>query len=271
MEAIQSNIIDFSKIIGHLELKGKILDVLSSGLKDDPVREAYLKSIDFHSIRGIMIYSPPGLGKTETLRAIERSLKDHPLIEAKYHQCSEFQGTTGKNSKLIENVFELARSTKKKTYVMLLDEIDSIFMKKRGMLNVAERTNALLSEMDGMKDSSKIVIIATTNRIGNIEEAMMSRFRDLVQLQPPNEEERKEFILKYISPIIYDKQFDMNIMVRDTEGYTGRNFKDIGMKMIDIYSRTNKPVSLQSLLVEVGKYRNRAGLIKNNIETEKGE
>jgi len=264
----QLKAINFNNIIGQNEAKDKILTALSAGLKPNEIRDAYLKSIGMKAIRGIMLYGVPGVGKTETLRALELSLKDNPLIECEYVPCSAFQGGVGTNAEKIAAVFDRARSTKKNMFVMLLDEIDSIFMKKRGMLNVAERTNALQSEMDGMKDSSNIIIIATTNRIANIEDAMLSRFRDIVELYPPNDDERLQFIEKYIKPIPFTLPFDSSIMARDTKGFTGRNFRDIGLKMIDKYSQTNKPVDSHDLIKEVNKYAQRAGHLKNLMMKE---
>jgi len=265
------NIIDFSQIIGHIEVKERVLSVLAACVSGDKEREEYLKRIGAHNSKGILLYSKPGLGKTEVLRAIERSLKNHPLIEAEYLPGSLFQGTAGKNSKMIESTFDRARKTKKMVFLMLLDEIDSIMMKKRGMLNVSERTNALLAEMDGMKDSSNIVIIATTNRIKNIEDAVLSRFKTFITLQAPEEPERLEFISKFISPIKFDKPYDEAILARDTKGFTGRNFRDIGSYLIDIQAITHAPVPTSTLIIEVNKYMARAAVVRNTIDMEDGD
>ena len=262
--------INFDGIIGHEDLKQEILYAVLGKLSDDAESKEYLKSIDYHATEGILIYGLPGLGKSDILRAIEKSLRNHPDIDCKVIDCSEFQGNVGTNAPKINAVFEAARNTKKKVCVVLIDELDSVMMKKKGHLNVAERTNAMQSNMDGIKDSSKIIVIATTNRINNMETASISRFT-LITLQLPTLNERIEFIKKYIQPILTDKPINPETMANITEGFTGRMFRDLGIKLNRIRFITKKPVSSDVITREISKYMSVASRnIKQTNEDEDG-
>lgn len=136
---------------------------------------------------------------------------------------------------------------------MLVDEIDSVLRKKRGLLNDAERTNAMQTNMDGMKDSSKIIMIATTNSIDSMEDASVSRFV-VIQLGLPTTEERKEFIKRYIQPIPSEKPIIIDAIVQYTDGFTGRQFRDIGKNLNRIRATTKKPITNMDITKQILKY-----------------
>src|SRR3972149_7373425 len=126
-------------------------------------------------------------------------------------------------------------------------------MKKRGHINVAERTNAMQSNMDGMKDSSNIVIIGSTNHIDGMEDASISRFT-VINLGLPTPYEREQFIKKFIVPIPMEGSINIDVIVKYTDGFTGRQFRDIGMKLNRIRATKHKPIDNKVLLKEVSKF-----------------
>jgi len=257
--------INFDGIIGHEDLKQEILYAVLGKLNEDEESKAYLASIDDHATTGILLYGLPGVGKSNIMRAIEKSLINHPDIDCMSLDCSEFQGNVGTNAKIINERFDSARATKKRVCILLIDEIDSVLMKKRGHINVAERTNAMQTNMDGMKDSSKIIIIGATNHIDGMEDASISRFV-VINLGLPTSTERKAFIEKFILPIPMEKDINIDVMVKYTEGFTGRNFRDIGMKLNRIRAINKKPVSIIDLLKEITKFMSSSQRNNNRVE-----
>jgi len=265
--------INFDEIIGHDDLKEEIILAISGKLCQSERSKEYLKSIDDHATTGILMEGRPGTGKSNILRAVEKSLINHPDVDCKYISCGDFQGQVGKNAQMIDDVFEEARSTPKKCYVMLIDEIDSILRKKRGLLNDAERTNAMQTNMDGMKDSSKIIIIATTNCIDSMEEASVSRFITM-SLDYPTTEERKLFIKRYISVIPMSEDINIDMLANCTVGFSGRQFRDIGKKLNRIADTTKQPISKDRMNTELGKYsrivgRNIKKMLEDNEQQSK--
>lgn len=238
--------INFDGIIGHQPLKNAILYAVSAKLISSDRSKQLMKSIDHHSVKAILIYGLPGLGKSDILRAVGESVKDNPDIDCKYMSCSDFQGQAGKNAAQIDAVFDEARKTPKKICIMLIDEIDSVMRKKRGLLNDAERTNAMQSNMDGVKDSSKIIIIATTNRVNGMEKASISRFKR-IDLELPSLEERKQMIEKFILPIPMEAPLNIELMAKYTDGFSGRNFRDMCLDLNEIVEVTKKPICMEIL------------------------
>lgn len=258
--------INFDGIIGHEDLKEEILLAIAGKLCEDEQSKAYLESIDDHAVTGILLDGLPGVGKSSILRAIEKSLKNHPEVDCKSLDCSDFQGGVGTNAKRINETFEEARNTKKECCVILVDEIDSVMRKKRGLLNDAERTNAMQTNMDGMKDSSKIIMIVTTNDIGSMEDASISRF-SVIRLGLPGERERKALIEKFILPIPMETPLNIDIVARYTEGLTGRNFRDIGKNLSRKRAINKKPISLKDLTLMISKFAHSSKRLLN-IEDE---
>lgn len=259
--------INFDGIIGHEDLKQAILYKVKAKLVTSERSKLYRESIKYHATSGILIYGLPGVGKSDVLRQIAESVRDHPDIDCKEMSCSDFQGNVGTNAKMIDDVFDAARSTRKKCCIMLIDEIDSVMMKKKGHLNVAERTNAMQSNMDGMQDSSKLIIIATTNRINGMEEASISRFTR-INLELPTSDERKEFIKRYILAIPMEKEPNIDVIVKYTEGFSGRMFRDLGLKLDDIEVVDNKPISYSVLIREISKYMTQAGRNQKRMQED---
>lgn len=257
--------INFDGIIGHDDLKEEILLAVLGKLNNDERSKAYLASIDDHATTGILLYGLPGVGKSNIMRSIEKSLINHPDIDCISLDCSEFQGNVGTNAKIINERFEEARNTKKLCCILLIDEIDSVLMKKRGHINVAERTNAMQSNMDGMKDSSKIIIIGATNHIDGMEDASISRFT-VINLGLPTSTEREDFIRRYILPIPMESVLNTETIVKYTDGFTGRNFRDIGMKLNRIVSTTKKPIDNKVLLKEISKFMSASQRNKNRLD-----
>jgi AAA+ superfamily predicted ATPase len=259
--------INFEGIIGHAELKQEILYSIIAKLKDNAASKAYLKSIDDHATTGILIYGLPGLGKSDILRMVGESVKGHPDIDCEYMSCSDFQGNVGTNASKIDEIFDRARNTKKKVCIMLIDEIDSVMMKKKGHLNVAERTNAMQSNMDGVNDSSKIVVIATTNRINGMEHASISRFT-LITLKLPSREERIEFVKRFLNPIPFESPLLIEKIAEITDGFTGRMFRDIGKKLDRIRIITDKPITAMELTNQLMTYVSVASRNRNTTNDD---
>lgn len=245
--------INFDGIIGHEDLKQEIILAIAGKLCEDEESKKYLASIDDHAVTGILLNGLPGTGKSSILRAIEKSLKDHPDVDCKSMDCSAFQGGVGTNATLINDTFEKARKTKKPCCVLLVDELDSVMRKKRGLLNDAERTNAMQTNMDGMKDSSKIIMIATTNSIDEMEDASKSRFV-IITLGLPSEEERRVFIQKFIGTIPAETPINIDVIAKYTEGFTGRQFRDIGKNLSRMRAIKKKPINNKDITMEIFKY-----------------
>jgi ribosome biogenesis ATPase len=174
---------------------------------------------------GILLYGPPGCGKTLLAKAIAHesganfiSVKGPELLD-KY---------VGESERAVRTVFERARCSS--PCVVFFDELDSLVPKRGsdggGGGGVSERVvNQLLTEMDGLDARRSVFIIAATNRPELIDPAMLrpGRLDKLLYVPLPTPEDRVS-ILKALSSNIAladDVDFEVIGMSTRANGYSG--------------------------------------------------
>jgi cell division protease FtsH len=160
--------ISFNDIAGNLELKESIKELVD-----------FLKSPDKYSKydarmpRGVILYGPPGTGKTLMAKALASEAKV-PFYAV---NGSEFvQVYVGIGAGRIRDLFKKAREKGKA--VIFIDEIDAIGKKRDGKLDGGsderdQTLNALLAEMSGFNQNEGIIVLAATNRMDVLDEALL--------------------------------------------------------------------------------------------------
>ena len=178
--------------------------------------------------KGALLTGVPGTGKTLLARAISGE-SSVPFIQCSGSSFVELY--VGLGAKRVRQMFELAR--KKQPCIIFIDEIDAIG-KKRSMDNFSvsderEQTiNQLLTEMDGFNKDTEIVVIAATNRVDILDEALLrpGRFDRKIQVSLPDVYGR-EAILKVHCK---DKRLEDDVSIRDiakqTAGFTGADLEN---------------------------------------------
>ena len=178
--------------------------------------------------KGALLTGVPGTGKTLLARAISGE-SSVPFIQCSGSSFVELY--VGLGAKRVREMFELAR--KKQPCIIFIDEIDAIG-KKRSMDNFSvsderEQTiNQLLTEMDGFNKDTEIVVIAATNRVDILDEALLrpGRFDRKIQVSLPDVYGR-EAILKVHCK---DKRLEDDVSIRDiakqTAGFTGADLEN---------------------------------------------
>lgn len=150
------------------------------------IPDKILKNLGINHVRGLMLYGAPGCGKTLIARQIGKILNcEEPKIVSGPSLLSSYQGQSEKNVRdLFENAFLDKQG--KKLHLIILDEFDAI-SRKRGTLNdsgLSDRlVNQFLSMIDGPESLNNILLIAMTNRIELIDEAMLRPGRFEVQIE----------------------------------------------------------------------------------------
>lgn len=182
-------------------------------------------SILVQAPKGVLLYGPPGCGKTMLAKALAResganflSIRLSVILDKWY----------GESNKIIDAIFSLAR--KLQPCIIFIDEIDS-FLRKRESSD-HEITSSIKSEFmilwDGLLNSGRILVLGATNRPNDIDEAFLRRMPKRFQVSKPNEFQRENILLKLLQHSVLDKHnFDMEKIVDITEGFSGSDLKEL--------------------------------------------
>lgn len=179
--------------------------------------------------KGALLTGKPGTGKTLLARAIagESSV---PFIQCSGSSFVEM--FVGVGAKRVRDVFELARQNQ--PCIIFIDEIDAIG-KKRSMNGFAanderEQTiNQLLTEMDGFDNESQIVVIAATNRVDILDEALLrpGRFDRKIQVSLPDVHGREKILGVHTRDKKLDKDVSLKSIAKQTTGFSGADLANL--------------------------------------------
>ncbi len=177
---------------------------------------------------GILLFGPPGTGKTMLMRALARTMR-YNFIEVK---CSQILSMWyGESEKNISEVFSNARKTA--PTILFFDEIDAVG-KKRSEAGTDEVTprvlTALLQEMDGaVKSKANVIVIGATNVPNKLDPALLrpGRFDKIIYMHLPEIEGRKKIFEVSMgrTPVAGDVDFDL--LARKTERFSGADIKNV--------------------------------------------
>lgn len=158
--------------------------------------EAALQAVGVAPTRSLLIYGPPGSGKTVTAHHIAARL-DLPLVTARIDGLiSSFLGTTARN---IANLFDFAN---RYACVLLLDEFDALAKLRDDPQEIGEIkrvVNTLLQNLDQRRGFG--ITIAITNHDRLLDPAVWRRFETHLQLGEPDEGARQRLIARFLQPI----------------------------------------------------------------------
>ncbi|MCX8150666.1 MAG: CDC48 family AAA ATPase [Candidatus Bathyarchaeota archaeon] len=178
--------------------------------------------------KGILLYGPPGCGKTLLARAVATE-SDANFISIKGPEV--FSKWVGESEKAIREVFRKARMAA--PAVIFFDEIDSLTPQRgsaTGDSGVSERViSQLLTEMDGILSLQDIVVIAATNRPNLIDPAILrpGRFDRLIYVPEPDEQSRLQILKLYTANMPLAKDVDLNQIVLATKYYSGADLENL--------------------------------------------
>ncbi len=205
--------ITFKDVAGINEVKEELSEIVDFLKNPNKYRNFGIKLP-----KGVLLVGPPGVGKTMIAKAVAGEAN----VPFFYQSGSSFvQIYVGIGAKRVRELFAYAK--KYAPSIIFIDEIDAVG-KARGNYRNDEREstlNQLLSEMDGFEDSSGVIVVAATNKIEVLDEALLrsGRFDRRVFVSLPDKEERIAIINIYLK----DKKHKVNIKnISDiTVGFSG--------------------------------------------------
>jgi cell division protease FtsH len=190
----------------------------------DPAR---FRSLGARVPRGILLYGPPGTGKTMLARAVatEAGVPFH------HASGSDFvEKYVGMGARRVRDLFAQARKLGRG--VVFIDEFDALGKARGGTNSHEEREqtlNQLLVELDGFGTSEDIVVIAATNRIDVLDEAVLrpGRFSRKVHVSLPDVAGRRAILDVHARGKPLSADIDLDQLARKTYGFSGAQLADL--------------------------------------------
>ncbi|MCD7457058.1 AAA ATPase cdc48 [Datura stramonium] len=186
-----------------------------------PLRHPQLfKCIGVKPPKGILLYGPPGSGKTTIARAVANETGAFFLIINGPEIMSKMAGESEGN---LRKVFDEAQ--KNAPSIIFIDEIDSIAPKREKTHGEVERriVSQLLTLMDGLKSRAHVIVMAATNRPNSIDPALrrFGRFDREIDIGVPDEVGRLEILRVHTKNMKLGEDVDLERVARDTHGHVG--------------------------------------------------
>ncbi|SCW00055.1 LAFE_0B08460g1_1 [Lachancea fermentati] len=175
--------------------------------------------------RGVLLYGPPGCGKTMIAKALA---KESGANFISIRMSSIMDKWYGESNKIVDAIFSLAN--KIQPCIIFIDEIDS-FLRERASSD-HEVTAMLKAEFmtlwDGLTSNGRIMILGATNRMTDIDSAFLRRLSKRFPIPLPTEDERRKILLVLLKDTALDKRdFDLDYLVSATRGMSGSDLKEL--------------------------------------------
>jgi transitional endoplasmic reticulum ATPase len=235
-----------------------------------PLRHpALFKTLGVKPPKGVLMYGPPGSGKTLIARAVANETGAFFFLINGPEIMSKMAGDSENN---LRKAFDEAE--KNAPAIIFIDEIDSIAPKRDKVSGEVEKriVSQLLTLMDGIKSRGQVIVIAATNRPNTIDPALrrFGRFDREIDIGVPDEVGRIEILRIHTKNMKVDEEVDITVIAKDTHGYVGADLAQLcseaalqcireKMDLIDMDSETIDAAILESMAVTQEHFKHALG------------
>ncbi|MBN2127181.1 MAG: CDC48 family AAA ATPase [Candidatus Diapherotrites archaeon] len=188
--------------------------------------------------KGVLLHGPPGTGKTLLAKAVANETNAHFIPITSTEMLGKY---VGEAEERIRKVFSDAEENAPS--IIFFDEIDAIAPKRDEIVGEVEKrvVTQILSSMDGMKARGNVIVIAATNRINSLDEALRrpGRFDREIEIGVPDKKGRKEVLQIHSRGMPLAKDIDLDYFASITHGFVGADLealtKEAAMKALRRY------------------------------------
>lgn len=177
--------------------------------------------------KGILLFGPPGTGKTMLAKALATEANASFVNVSMSTITSKWFGEDEKN---VRALFSLA--AKVSPTIIFIDEVDSMLgQRSRVGEHEAMRKikNEFMAHWDGLlsKSTERVLVLAATNRPFDLDEAIIRRFQRRIMVGLPNAESRERILRTLLAKEKLEEGFDFKELAIMTDGYTGSDLKNL--------------------------------------------
>lgn len=232
--------VKFSDVAGIDEVKDELKELV-----DYIQNSSKYAAMGAHAPKGVILYGPPGTGKTLIAKAVAGEANCNFFATS----GSAFEDMlVGVGAKRVRDLFAKAR--KNKPSIIFIDEIDSVASKRgkndvMGGSGIADQTiNQLLAEMDGFASDAGVIVIAATNRLDVLDEAILrpGRFDRQIQVTLPDIKGREAILKIHSKNKNISSEVNLLDVARRTPGFSGAQLENVLNEAAILAVRKNKIV-----------------------------
>ena len=181
--------------------------------------------------RGILLYGPPGCGKTILAAATANELDGYFINVDGSSMMSKWLGEAEKN---VSRLFKMAHSYAQregKPVILFIDELDSLLGERTNEIGGEVRSrNQFLTEMDGINGKgkdTKLYVIGATNKPWSLDHPFLRRFQKRIYVSLPSVEAREKLFTLYANQLKLDSKVRLHTLASIFDGYSASDIKDI--------------------------------------------
>lgn len=268
MEVQERPQVTFKDVGGLHEQIRELREVVELPLK----RPDLFSKLGIEPPKGILLYGPPGCGKTLLAKAVAGESSATFIRLAASELAQKF---VGEGARVVREVFKLAR--RKAPSIVFIDEIDAIAAKRVDVGTSGEREihrtlSQLLVELDGFDPLDKVKVIAATNRIDVLDPAILrpGRFDRLIHVPPPDLKGRHEIFKIHTSRMALSADVDLWELAKATEGLCGADIKAICTEAgYSALRRGVEVVEMRDFLEAIRRYLSSRGTSRQEPEVHR--
>jgi len=202
---------DFEDVGGMGDLKSRLRETVIDPLENPEDYDEYGLDV----LNGLLLYGPPGCGKTHLAGALAGELGHGFLEVTPADLTSKWMGQPAQN---VADLFAIAEANA--PCVLFVDEIDAIAGSRTGGMNTSEQqmVNQLLAELEDVGD--EVVVAAATNLVDDIDGAIRrsGRFDERVEVPPPDADARRAILRVHLRDRPVADDIDWEPVVEATDG-----------------------------------------------------
>lgn len=261
--------IGFESVGGQQAAKQELMEALTL------LKQAQDNKLGVRALGGILLQGPPGTGKTLMARAAAH-YTDSVFVSAVGSEFIEMYAGVG--AKRVRELFskarKLARSQKKESAVIFIDEMDVVGAKRgkvESHMEYDQTLNQLLVELDGIEDQKdvKLFVLGATNRADLLDNALLrpGRFDRIVEINLPDLEGRLEILQIHAEDKPLATDVNLKEVAHQTYGFSGAHLSNlVNEAAIQAMRRGDETIRQSDFLDSIDKVQ--LGIARDNYLSE---